>query len=60
MSLLVFLIVVIVVLCLVLWAVHILPFPPETLAPVKPILMVVLIIVAVLIVANRAGLLGAM
>jgi hypothetical protein len=56
-NLLAFVLIVIVLLCLALWLVHVLPFPPEVPPPLKAILMVVLIFIAVVAIADRAGLL---
>jgi hypothetical protein len=57
MGLILFIIVVLVVLALVLWAVSMLPWPP---APphIREIIMALIVILAALIIASHAGLLA--
>ena len=59
MSLLVFALVVILVLCLALWVVTLLPFPAAP-AHIREILMAVLVIVAIVVIVSRAGWLTAL
>ena len=53
-SLLLFIIVVIVVLCLVYWAISLIPLPASP--PIKTILLILAILIAAFLIAQRAGL----
>jgi hypothetical protein len=59
MSLLLFAVVVILILCLACWVVTLLPVPTEP-PHLKSILMAVLTIIAIVVIIQRAGWLGAM
>ena len=59
MSLLLFAVVVILILCLACWVVTLLPFPAEP-PHLQSILMAVLTIIAIVVIIQRAGWLGAM
>lgn len=57
MSLIVLIIVVIICLCLALYAVQLLPLPADPpMQYIKPLLMVLCIVVAIAVIASRAGL----
>jgi hypothetical protein len=57
MSLILVIIIVIVCLCLALYAVQLLPLPSDPpMQLIKPLLMVLCIVVAILVIASKAGL----
>lgn len=57
MSLLIFIAIVILILVLVMWAIYYLPMPPGSPSFLKNVVYVVLIIIAVVLIVERAGLL---
>lgn len=57
MSLLIFICIVLVVLCLVYWAITLIPLPATAPAALKTILLIVAILLAAFVILERAGLL---
>ncbi len=56
MSILIFALLVIVVLCLVCWVISLLPFPASP-PHIKEILMAICLLIGIVVIINRAGLL---
>lgn len=58
MSLLIFVLIVAVVLCIVLWAIWYLPLPPIGEFPLKNLLMVIACVAALIVILVHAGAFG--
>ena len=55
MSLIVLLLVVLLVTALAMWAVYYVPFPPGSPTFIKPLLYVVILVIAILVILSRSG-----
>lgn len=56
MSLLVLVVVVLVILALVMWAIYYIPLPPGSPTFIKPLLYVIVLLIAVVVIVQRVGL----
>ena len=59
MSLLVLLLVVLIVAALAMWAVYYIPFPPGSPTFIKPLLYVVILVIAIIVILARSGVVNA-
>jgi hypothetical protein len=60
MSLLIFLLVVLVIVALVMWAIYYIPLPPGSPTFIKPLLYVIVLIIAIVVIVSQSGVMGRM